>query len=270
MSEKRKYEQPLVNSNMVTELSEKLFEANAKLKQNQIERTLMVENISHDLRAPLTAIRSTIDYLTQKNASGHLDMTDEEVTSLIKLLDSRTQTLEVLIHDLYYLTCLESGRDELKKQVVPLSHFLEEYYFAADMDDRYEKRHLLMDVPADYDKKVSIDVAKMSRVLDNFFTNAEKYSEAGDIITLGVVEKEGSAVFYVKDTGRGISKENLTRIFDRTFRVSSSRTPTDKPGSGLGLSIVKTIVEQHGGRVWCESVLGEGSSFFVELPSVSE
>ena len=266
MSNKKKFSQPQVDSNTVTELSQKLFEANAKLKQTELERKQMLENISHDLRAPLTAIRSTVDYLKQKSSGDHVDMSIEEAKSMLKLLDGRVRTLEIMIQDLYYLTCIESGREELKLQDIPISQFLEEYFFSAQVDEKYDKRNLILEVPDDFDKLVRIDVDKMSRVLDNFFTNAYKYSDDGAEIALGVEESSGKVRFYVRDTGRGIPEEAIPHVFDRTYRVSGARTPTEVQGSGLGLSIVKSIVEQHNGRVWCESKFGEGSCFIVELP----
>lgn len=266
MAEKRKFEQPSVDSSTVEQLSKKLLEANAKLKEAELERKLMLENISHDLRAPLTAIRSAIDYLKAKDEKEGLEKSAEELTDMLKLIDNRAQTLEVLVSDLYFLTSIESGRDELKLQKIPISQFLEEYFFAAQIDDRYEKRNLLLEIPEDDETLVSVDIGKMSRVLDNLFTNARKYSEDGADIALGMKKENDVVVFYVRDTGKGIPKEALERIFERTYRVSTARTPSGESSSGLGLSIVKSIVKQHGGRVFCDSIEGEGSCFYVELP----
>ena len=160
MAEKKKFRQPEVDSNTVAELSQKLLEANARLQQAERERKLMLENISHDLRAPLTAIRSAIDYLNQKNEAGELNSSGDEMTQMLHLIDNRTRTLEVLIRDLYYLTCIENGSDELKLQRVPLSQFLEEYFFAAQIDDKYSARNLICEIPDDYDAEVNVDVGK--------------------------------------------------------------------------------------------------------------
>lgn len=266
MADKRKFEQPAVDSNTVAELSKKLLEANAKLKEAELERKLMLENISHDLRAPLTAIRSAIDYLKARDEKEGLPASSKDLSDMLRLIDNRALTLEVLVQDLFYLTSLESGRDELKMQRIPIAQFLEEYFFAAQIDERYAQRNLLLEIPEDDDSFVSMDIGKMSRVLDNLFTNARKYSEDGSDITLGM-ERVGDCVrFFVRDTGLGIPEDEVAHIFDRTYRVSKSRTPAGETSSGLGLSIVKSIVDQHGGRVWCESNLGEGSCFFVELP----
>lgn len=268
MADKKKFEQPKVDSDTVAKLSKKLLEANAKLQEAEHERTLMLENISHDLRAPLTAIRSAIDYLKARDEKEGLTVSSKDLSDMLRLIDNRALTLEVLVQDLFYLTSIESGREELKLQRVPIGQFLEEYFFAAQIDERYSGRNLLLEIPEDDDSFVSIDIGKMSRVLDNLFTNARKYSEDGSDITLGMGRYGDNVRFFVRDTGAGIPKEEVSHIFERTYRVSKSRTPEGETSSGLGLSIVKSIVDQHGGRVWCESNLGEGSCFFVELPVV--
>ena len=267
MNNKKKFQQPQVASDTVAELSAKLLEANKKLQYAERERTLMLENISHDLRAPLTAIRSTVDYMKEKSKDGVLDIPDEERKAMLNLLDVRTRTLEVLINDLYYMTCIESGREDFNFSEVPLAQFLEEYFFAAEIDEKYEAYDLRLEVPEDLDVYVNVDVAKFSRVLDNLFTNARKYSEEGSSITLGAGTEGDRAFFYVKDNGQGIPKEALPYIFDRTYRVSGARTPSKETSSGLGLSIVKSIVESHRGEVKCDSDLGKGSTFTVILPA---
>jgi signal transduction histidine kinase len=269
MNNKKKFEQPEVASNTVAVLSAKLLEANKKLQQAERERTLMIENISHDLRAPLTAIRSTVDYMLEVNRQeGSIPRKEQE--AMLSLLDVRTRTLEVLVNDLYYMTCLESGREELKLSKVPLIQFLEEYFFAAEIDEKYEEYLLKLEADEDLEVCVNIDVAKFSRVLDNLFTNARKYSKEGSEITLGAGAEGGKAFFYVKDNGQGIPEEALPYIFDRTYRVSGARTPSKESSSGLGLAIAKSIVEQHGGKITCESTLEEGSCFRVELPALGD
>ena len=113
---------------------------------------------------------------------------------------------------------------------------------------------------------VMIDGAKMIRVLDNLFTNARKYSDAGSVIALGAGKKDGEVFFYVQDNGRGIPEELIPYVFDRTFRVSKDRSPKGEPSNGLGLAIAKSIVNGHGGRIECKSTFGKGSKFIVYLP----
>ena len=113
-----------------------------------------------------------------------------------------------------------------------------------------------------------IDIQKIIRVLDNLFTNAAKYSDDGAEIRLSAQKSEDRKMLIVSvsDTGYGISEEALPYIFGRTYTVSSARTPNSKTGSGLGLSIVKAIIERHGGTIRCESEQDKGSSFIFTLP----
>jgi signal transduction histidine kinase len=266
MDNKKSFEQPGMYSDTVASLSKKLIEVNKKLQKTEYERTEMIENISHDLRAPLTAIRSTIDYCMEKCSGDKVLLSPDEMNSMLRLLDTRVKTLEVLIQDLYLMTCIDSGREVFKYEQIPIFQFLEEYFFAVEIDKKYEGYNLEMEIPERADAFVNIDVAKISRVLDNLFTNARKYSEVGSTITLGAGEDDDKVFFYVKDTGLGIPEDAVSSVFDRTYRVSDARTPAKESGSGLGLSIARSIVMQHGGTIKCESKEGEGSRFTVELP----
>lgn len=266
METKKKFEQPHVDSNTVVELSKKLIEANNKLKTVQDERKILLENISHDLRAPLTAIRSTIDYMNQKGNGDYSVISSDEMSKMMNLLDSRVRALEVLINDLYYLTSIENSSSENNFDVVPLGQFLEEYFFSVEIDEKYKDNELILDVPEELNAFVRIDTVKMNRVLDNLFTNAMKYSAKGSSIELGAFLNGNNACVFVKDNGNGISEEDLPHIFERSFRASDSRTPIKEEGNGFGLAIAKAIVEQQGGKIYCKSVFEEGSTFYIELP----
>ena len=270
MDNKKAFEQPGVYSDTVAELSKKFIEANNKLKESERQRTEMIENISHDLRAPLTAIRSTIDYCIQKTADGVDPLTEDEAGAMLKVLDSRVKTLEVLVKDLYLLTCIDSGREEFRFRNIPLAQFLEEYFYAAEIDDKYTDYNLVMDIPDNMEASVSVDVSKISRVLDNLFTNACKYSDKGSRITLGAGIENERTFFYVEDNGWGIPEDSVPHVFDRTYKVSNARTPNEDTSSGLGLAITKSIVMQHGGEIKCDSKLGKGSRFTVFLTRIDD
>lgn len=278
--ERKKYSEPGVD--VIEELTAKLIVANRELKESEEARSRMLENISHDLRAPITAIRNSIDYLKDVDSLQKID--PKELAQILNLLDLRTKTLEVLIQDLYYLTSLDGDMNALERIEVPIGQFLEEYYFAAQMDLRYKDRTLKLEVPEDFSPIVSIDVSKMTRVLDNLFSNALKYSDIGCHIILGAykvtdemkkdydenLKQKNLVAFYVRDNGMGIAKEDVSKIFDRLYRVSKSRTPGEKEvsGNGLGLAIVKSIVTKHHGSIYCESELGCGCTFTVLLEVV--
>lgn len=248
------------------EVTDLLFKSNEKLKKEQKERQEMLANISHDLRAPITAIRSAIDYLTSSQ-----ELSKEDIASSLQLIDRRTLTLENMIQDMYYLFCVEDTSKEFTFESVNASAFLEEYFYDTIVDSRYDSHHMVLDLDPQLNCKISIDVQKFVRVLDNLFTNAAKYSQENSTITLKAYlsckdKHPNTLCIEVIDNGVGIPKEALPNIFNRTYTVSSSRTPNSTTGSGLGLSIAKAIVERHGGEICCKSEIGKGSTFMVLLP----
>lgn len=269
--EKSTYFSPEIESERINELSAKLLEvtgelqkANAELIRVQREREEMLSNISHDLRAPLTAIRSAMDCLTLES------LTDDERKGYLATMDRRMKTLETLVSDMYYLFCVEDTGKKLDFTMVDAAPFFEEYFIDATTDERYDEKDMQLDIPEDLHATISIDIQKIIRVLDNLFTNAAKYSEEGAEIKLAVIEKDGFIEVKVSDTGIGIPEEDVKNVFGRTYTVSAARTPNSKTGSGLGLSIAKAIIERHGGEISCSSVQGEGTTFTFTIPTVEE
>lgn len=280
---KNSFSQPILESETIESLSEKLLtttaqlmNANKELQLIQKERSEMLSNISHDLRAPITAIRSCVDYLLAGK-----DLSADDYTSALKMIDRRTKTLEDLIQDMYYLFCVEDTSKELSLQAVPAAAFLEEYFYDAIVDTRYDNHQMHLAIAEDVTCYLKIDLPKIVRVLDNLFTNAAKYSPEGSDITLQAsmepasmepasMEAANTLTISVIDNGIGIPADALSHLFSRTYTVSTARTPNSATGSGLGLSIAKTIVERHHGTIRCSSREGEGSCFSFTLPCFSE
>lgn len=259
---KNDFERPQISQ--VEDLTVKLALANRKLKEAENNRSKLLANISHDLRAPMTAIRSCIDYLVSLSNEPHPDF--NECRDTLRILDRRSQNLEKLINDLYYLVSIDIQAMVFNFEEIDLSSFLEEYFFSVEADKNFDEHKLCLDVPENMKISVSIDAQRIVRVLDNLFANARKYSNAGAEIHLNAYSyNEEMVCVTVSDTGMGISKESMKYIFERSYTVSSSRTPYNS-GTGLGLAIARGIVENHGGQIWCESVLGEGSTFFFTIP----
>ena len=255
------FRSPSLEQETVEELSRRLLEITAQLNASnrslqhlQQERTEMLANLSHDLRAPLTAIRSAVDYLTSGQS-----LSAQDIEGALTLIDHRTATLEHLIRDMYELFTLED----------PSHAFLEEYFYTALPDSHYAGHLLCLSVPQDLHATLFADSGKLVRILDNLLGNAAKYAPAGTKITLSAAPSADltSLRISVTDEGPGIPPEDLERIFNRTYTVSSARTPGSATGSGLGLAIVKTITERHGGTVSCENAPGAGSIFSVTLPA---
>lgn len=272
---KNTFENPQVESNSIEVLSMKLLQATDQLTkankelsekhkalaESERQRKEMLANISHDLRAPITAIRSSLDLL-----SSYDDLPAEEVKNAVGLINRRVATLESLIQDMYFLFCVEDDTRSFSLESVELAPFLESYFYDAIVDSRYDNHDMQLDIPMDLSGRITIDIQKTIRVLDNLFTNAAKYSGEGSTITLCAKTSGNLAIISVSDTGVGIPSDALAHIFDRTYTVSSSRSPGSTTGSGLGLAIVKAVIEKQNGTVRCESEINKGSSFIIELP----
>ncbi len=270
---KNTFASPIIESQSIEELSKQLLEttaqlytANDRLQKEQAQKREMLANISHDLRAPITAIRSSIDYLT-----GGQELSKEEQDSALQLIHRRTLTLENLIQDMYFLFCVEDTSRALALEEVDAAPFFETYFYDAICDTKFDDKNMSLDIPEDLNCKLSIDIQKIIRVLDNLFNNAAKYSPEGADISLKVAHDSDSDSLTVSviDSGYGIPADAVEHVFGRTYTVSSARTPNSSTGSGLGLAIVKAIVERHGGSVSCESEEGKGSRFLFMLPCIT-
>lgn len=267
MKKKTEFINPNVETETIESLSLKLLQANKALqvKNHELElsekmRKDMLANISHDLRAPITAIRSALELLNTGDLSG------EALESTIGLIDRRVHNLEGLIQDLYFLGSVEDDLRKFDFEAVNLGTFLENYFFDATVDSRYDNHDMQLDVPMDMGVIVNIDIQKTVRVLDNLFTNAAKYSGDGSTITLRAYAEGETATIIVEDNGVGIASEDLSHIFEPSYTVSSSRTPGVESGSGLGLSIARAVIEKENGTIICKSEHEKGSSFIIELP----
>lgn len=260
----KEFVSPSLENTKIEELTMQLMEANTKLTVLQKEREMMLSNISHDLRAPITAIRGALDLALST------DNTKEELLKTLSLIDRRTKTLEDLINDMYYLFCIEDTSRPMELTTLNAGQFLEEYFYDEIVDPRYDSFDMKLEVPDDLSCEISIDTQKFIRVLDNLFTNAAKYAFDVDnpSITLSSYRLSCDTLcICVSDTGHGIPEEAIPKLFNRTFMVSDARTPNSQvSGSGLGLSIAKAIIERHGGTISCESEIEKGTTFSIVIP----
>ena len=256
------FEAPEIEKNTIEELSKQLIKANAELKKLQEERELMFANISHDLRAPMTAIRSAVDLALSNDT-----VTKEELMETVELIDRRSKTLEALVNDMYFLYSISNVPEAFSFEEIDAVPFLEEYFYDMQMDLRYDEFEMVLDIEEGLNCRIRIDVQKIVRVLDNLFTNAARYSENGTQISLKASRKGDSLEIAVEDNGRGIPEKDLPYIFMRTYTASDARTPgAGTTGSGLGLSIAKAIIEKHNGTISCRSMENIGTGFIILLP----
>lgn len=245
-------------------MSSELSQKNAELAKLEKSRTEMLANISHDLRAPITAIRGCLDLLNSYD-----EITKDELDNALGLIDRRVRVLESLIQDMYYLFSVEDSNRCLELEEVSLVPFLESYFYDAIADSRYDNHDMQLDIEAGLDVKVIIDINRTIRVLDNLFTNAAKHSGDGTMIKLSAASGEQEhVVIKVTDNGCGIPSSAIDKIFDRTYTVSSARTPGVEAGSGLGLAIVRAVIDKEHGTIEVVSEEGAGCEFIITLPII--
>lgn len=267
---KKKYTKPDISreelEKALVKANQELWMANRRLEAEERTRAELFSNLSHDLRAPMTALFSAVELLKSGQEIG-----EKKYQDILKLMDRRLHTLQSILNDIFLLTLLESPSTKIETEPVEMGIFLEDYFYSCTADPKYHKRRLKLEVPDSFPYTAEIEAEKMIRVLDNLFTNALRYSGEGAEIALGArfiagEKDEGKIRIYVRDTGEGIYKEDSEHIFERSYRASRSRTPEHEgSGSGLGLAIAKGIVERHGGAIWCESEVGKGSCFTFSL-----
>jgi PAS domain S-box-containing protein len=221
-----------------------------------------VSVVSHELRTPLTSIRGSLGLL----AAGKLGEVPEKGKRMLDIAVQNTDRLVRLINDILDIERIESGRVTMELHPVDAAELAHQ---AVDvMSAMAEKAGVRLFAWADR-QPMEADPDRILQVLTNLLSNAIKFSPQGAEVTVGVVREGPEVVFRVRDQGRGIPADRLESIFERFQQVDSSDA-RDKGGTGLGLAICRSIVQQHGGRIWVESEPGQGSTFTFTLPGALE
>ncbi|MBO0352157.1 PAS domain S-box protein [Phormidium pseudopriestleyi FRX01] len=227
--------------------------------RHQIERMKneFISIVSHEIRTPLTSIRGAIGLL----ASGMYQNKPERVQRMLQIALTDSDRLVRLVNDILDLERLESGRLELVKERCDAANAIAQAVEGLQaIADKEEVRFSLPSNTA----TVWASPDALQQILTNLLSNAIKFSPPQSIITLTVQSQWQGVLFAIRDSGRGIPPDKLEIIFNPFQQVDASDS-RQKGGTGLGLTICKRIVHQHGGRIWVESTLGEGSTFYFTL-----
>jgi len=212
--------------------------------------------VAHDLRNPLGAI------LLHASSLERPGQPESRTQKHKDAIDRAIRRMNRLIQDLLDVAVLEGGQMRVDKtELSPgdlLGEALEMQRPLAEAASIELRADATVDVPA-----ILGDRDRLLQVFQNLIGNALKFTKAGGQVTAGVAPGESGALFWVADTGRGMTPEEVGRVFDRFWQASAR---SGRLGAGLGLPITKGIVEAHGGRIWVESAPGQGSTFFFSIP----
>jgi two-component system phosphate regulon sensor histidine kinase PhoR len=234
-----------------------VFQDLTRVRRLEMVRKDFVSNVSHELRTPLASLKALSETLRE----GALD-DPPAAKRFLSRMEKEIDTLTQMVQELLELTRIESGRVPLeKKQVNPcdlLSSAVERMILQAQRAGLTLTQECPIEMPL-----VLVDFQRMGQVLMNLVHNAIKFTPPGGKIVASAYVQDDKVVFFIKDTGVGISPEALERIFERFYKTDRSRSGG---GTGLGLSIARHLVEAHNGQIWAESIVGEGSTFYFSVP----
>lgn len=217
--------------------------------------------VSHEVRTPLTAIRASLGLL----ASGKLCRSSEKCQSMVKLGMENTDRLVRLVSDILDLERIESRRVTMQKAQCDAASLVAQ---AAGLMRVTAESHGITIQAEVLSVSLWADPDRIIQVLINLLSNAIKFSAPGSSISVSFKPKDGDVEFQIKDSGRGIPANKTAQIFERFQQVDAGDSRI-KGGTGLGLAICRSIIAQHGGRIWVESTPGIGSTFYFSLPAQS-
>ncbi len=249
----------LTGTDEIAEL-DKAFRRMAKdVESTANQRQELVNMLTHDLRSPLTTIQGFFDLLS----TGSFGELNQEGEKFVKLAERNSSVMMLLINDLLDIEKIKSGLMELNTDDVDVSILFAE---VKDSTAAWIRQHGMELSVEECDYVVHADAEKINRVLYNLVSNAVRYSRSGDKIALSAQRRSNDVEILVSDQGSGIPKDKLDTIFDRFQQVKGDSKSA--AGSGLGLSICRSIVQLHNGKIWVTSEVGEGSTFHFTLPGV--
>jgi len=232
-----------------------------RIRRLETVRRDFISNISHELRTPLAGLKALVDTL-----QGGALKDPPAAKRFLKRMDAEVDALTQIVEELLELSRIESGQVPLR--LVPTA--VDEVLLPPIDRLRPQAERAGLDFTVllpPHLPLVLTDVERAQRVLTNLVHNAVKFTPPGGRITVAAEPAGEEVILSVKDTGVGIPAEDLPRIFERFYKADRARTGG---GTGLGLAIARHIVQGHGGRIWVESVEGQGSTFYFSLPAVNQ
>ncbi len=231
-------------------------------------KTEFISNVSHELRTPMTSIKGYADLLVM-GAVGEINEHQRDFLTVIK---NNADRLSILVNDLLNISRIDSGSSTLHYQQINLGQIA--HTVLDNLRGRIGTERKAMTVVEAIDEGLPdtyADPDKLMQVMTNLVDNAYQYTPENGTITLSVrMEGADAILFSVADTGIGIPEDQQSRVFDRFYRYDEDPLVIETPGTGLGLALVKELIQMHNGRIWLESQEGAGSTFYVVIPLITE
>ncbi|MEM5792523.1 MAG: HAMP domain-containing sensor histidine kinase [Candidatus Aenigmatarchaeota archaeon] len=236
----------------------KLKDSIRKLKELNKEKNMFLSIAAHELKTPMAAIKG----FTQLLNNDELIKDKEKRSKYLKIIENEVDRLSLLVTDLLDLTRIDLGTIKLIIEDTNVSEILDRV--EKEMQQLAKEKNLQLSYECKKEIKLKTDKEKLYEILINLVSNAIKYTEKGFVKI--VAEKEGKLIkFSVIDTGIGIDKKYRKKIFERFFQIDPTYTRENK-GYGLGLSVCKELVNKMGGKIWFDSEVGKGTTFYFTLP----
>jgi K+-sensing histidine kinase KdpD len=221
-------------------------------------RSEVMATLSHQLRLPLSAVKGYATALMLDEVG----WSDAKRKEFLELIDEECDSMQSMIKELLDSSLIDVGQMSLELQPMRLQYMARD--IALDFQRRYEKHRIIVDFPSDF-PILEIDPRWMKQVFRNVLDNAIKYAPGGGLIVVRGEIRPSVVVIGVSDQGIGISPEDLIPLFEKYFR-GHANNGFRVPGTGLGLPVARSIIEAHGGRIWAESKVSQGTTIYFSIP----
>ena len=245
----------------VKERTQELARLNEELRIFNVAKSNFVNAVAHELRTPLTSIKGYASILT----AGKLGAVQPQQKERLQKIDKHATHLAHLVNNLLDIARIEAGRVQMKMKELSIKELLD------SVEDILTPQLKKKNISLKIDSKTKIDLIKadpmqLERVFLNLLSNAVKFTPEKGNIKIAIEQKEDFLEFSVEDSGIGIPKEDLEKVFEEFFRCENAQDQKIQ-GTGLGLSLVKKIIAAHSGKIWVDSALGKGTKFSFTLPT---
>ena len=252
---------PKSNIKEINDLRDSLYYAREEINKTDELRRDLLANVSHDLKTPLTMIKAYAEMIRDINKDD-----EKKRTENLNIIIDETDRLTILVNDLLNLSKLEDNKETLDITEFDLVELINNIIKKYDIIKETENYKFILDLP----KKtlVSGDINKISQVIYNLINNAINYTGDDHKVTIEVKEKKKTYLVSIKDTGKGIKETELNNIWDKYYKNEKNHK-RNKVGTGIGLSIVKNILDKHNFKYGVKSTLNKGTTFYFEITKIS-